>query len=291
MSNRAAAAPSWLDEIGADPGPPFLRMGVRALAGAWLLDGADVPDQLAEKRRILRDHHNEAFAALPGTEVAADELLTELVSGTAAHFAQGEVHPLDADDARGDLHPLDAAGRLVAEDLCLLLRHDTGWVLGAGSVCFPSHWRLTEKLRRPVTEIHSPVPHYAAELAGRVDRFLDRLRPARGAWRRNWTVHTTDHLFAPTPAPPPHPPITAADAGERLWFRSEHQTLRRLPRSDAIVFSIRTQQVPLATLTNHPNLCHRLAEAAATWSPDLVAYKGGGKVHQPFVTWLRSSSG
>jgi hypothetical protein len=234
MSERAAA-PAWLDEISAAPGPPFLAMGVRTLPGDWLLDGPDVPDQLAAKRRILAKHHDEAFAALPGTEPAAAELLAELTSKSPADLrpadptgtTAAERGPADPTGttpvSRGsaELHPLDLAGRLVAEDLCLLVEDDGGWVLGAGSVCFPSHWRLTEKLGRPVAEVHAPVPHYQAELATRVDRFLSRLGVGRAAWRRNWSIHTDDRLFAPAPPPPPDPPFPVAEAGERLWFRSE----------------------------------------------------------------------
>ena len=252
-------------------------MGTRALArDGWLLGGPDVPAQLAEKRRVLASHHAEAVIAPPGTEAAAAELL-DAVSGT-----------------RNELHPLDEAGRLVAEDLCLLTRDrddrddrgDGGWVLAGGSVCFPSHWRLADKVGRPVAEVHAPVPRYAAELASRVDRFLDRLRPDRPAWRRNWTVHQSPELFVPVPPPPPDPPVTAGDAGDRLWLRSERQTLRRLPRSGAIVFGIRTQQVPLRVVAGRPGLCRRLAAALASWPDELVAYRGGEALRRPLLAWL-----
>jgi hypothetical protein len=275
---------SWLDEVEPVPGPPFLRMGTRALtARDWLLGGADVPELLAEKRRILDQHHDEVFAALDGTHAAADELLAELL------VEPGAVTALN--DTPTQLHPLDLAGRLVAEDLCLLVRREAGWVLGAGSVCFPSHWQLAAKLGHPVAEVHAPVPHYPAELAARVDRLIDRLRVGPGVWRRNWTVHTSARLFAPIPPPPPDPPVTVADAAERLWFRSEYQTLRRLPRSGAIVFGIRTQQVPLGQLAGRPDLCRRLAETAESWSPGFLAYRGGEDLKRPFLAWLHWHQG
>jgi dimethylamine monooxygenase subunit A len=259
-----------------------LRMGTRALAhGGWLLGGPDVPAQLAEKERVLAAHHGEAVIAPPGTEAASAELL-EAVLGTGSGCSPTGSRP------QSELHPLDAAGRLVAEDLCLLTRADGGggWVLAAGSVCFPSHWRLADKVGRPVASVHAPVPRYAAELASRVDRFLDRLRPDRPAWRRNWTVHQSPELFVPFAPPPPDPPVTVDDAGDRLWLRSERQTLRRLPRSGTIVFGIRTQQVPLRLVAGRPELCRRLAEALASWPDELVAYRGGEALRRPLVAWL-----
>jgi hypothetical protein len=282
------AAPSWLDEIVAAPGPPFLRMGTRPLAGDWRLGGDDVPALLAEKRRVLAAHHDEVLATLPGAGEPAAELLDELRA--AGVNGAGGVEGVEGVDDPGRLHPLDVAGRLVAEDLCLLLHQDGQWILAGGSVCFPSHWRLRDKLGRAVGDVHAPVPHYRIELASRVDHFLDRFPAGPGVWRRNWTVHTDAALFAPVPAPPPDPPVTVEDAGERMWFRSERQTLRRLPVSGAVVFTIRTQQVPLGALAARPDVCHALARASATWSSRLVAYRGGEAVRRPLIAWLRAAA-
>ncbi|MBN2623351.1 MAG: DUF3445 domain-containing protein, partial [Acidimicrobiales bacterium] len=186
---------------------------------------------------------------------------------------------------------LAAAAESVAEDLCLLVPGGDGWVLAAGCVCAPSHWRLRDKVGRPVAEVHAPVPHYADELADRVDRFLDRLAPGRGAWRRNWLVHTDDRLFAPWPPPPPDPPVHTAEAGDRLWLRSEYQTLRRLPATGAVAFTIRTQQAPLSVVRARPGLARRMADAVASWSDDLVAYRGGEDLRQPLLAWLRAAGG
>lgn len=277
--------PAWLGEIEPATSPPFVRMGTRALGGgAWLLGGDDVPGQLAEKRRVLAEHHDQVVAALDGTEEAGAELLSAVQGALGLDLALGP--------AEAALHPLDAAARLVAEDLCLLTADGggAGWVLAAGSVAFPSHWRLTEKLGLPLAAVHGPVPDYAAELADRVDRFLDKLRAGRGVVRRNWTVHTEPDLYAPYVPPPPDPPITAGDAGRRLWLRSERQTLVRLPRTGAIVFTIRTQQTPLAVVASSPALRARLASAVASWPPHQVAYRGGSAVRRPLIAWLRDAA-
>lgn len=260
--------PSWLDEVEPVAEPPFVRMGTRAMgeSGAWLLGGDDVAGQLAAKQRILADHHDDVVAALLGTEGAAAELLS-LLGGRPD----------------GVRHPIDTAGRLVAEDLCVLLPDDGHWVLAAGSVCFPSHWRLPDKVGLPLAAVHDPVPDYAVELADRVDRFLDKLRVGRGVWRRNWTIHTEPDLYAPEVPPPPDPSVDPAG----FWLRSERQTLTRLPRTGAIAFTIRTQQVPLAATAERPDLRRRLAAAVAAWPPHQVAYRGGEAVRRPLLSWLQ----
>ncbi|HMG45227.1 MAG TPA: DUF3445 domain-containing protein [Acidimicrobiales bacterium] len=277
------AAPTWLDEIEPATSPPFVRMGTRGLGqNPWLLGGDDVPGQLEEKRHILAAHHHEVVAAIDGTEAAAAELL-------AAIQPQAQPEP---EPGAADRHPIDAAGRLVAEDLCLLVERDGRWVLGAGSLSFPSHWRLRDKLGLPLAQVHDPVPDYSAELADKVDRFLDRLRPGRerGVWRRNWTVHHEPDLYAPEVPPPPDPPVTQDEAPHRLWLRSERQTLTRLPHTGAIVFTIRTQQVPLGAVAERPALRARLAEAVAAWPPHQVAYRGGEAIRRPLLAWLRSDT-
>lgn len=265
-------APDWLDELALEPGPPWLGMGTRGLPlEVWLLPDADRDRDLRWKAEILAAHPEDAFAALdsPTVDTASREVLALIVAATG-----GTPDP--------DLHPLDAAGRLVQEDLCLLIDRDGAPHLDAASLCFPSYWRLRDKLGRPLAAVHEPVAHYADELADRVDRFLARLRPDRPVWRRNWSIHDDPTYWLPEPTPP-----RPVEPPEGLWLRSERQTLRRLSASGAILFTIRTQQVPLSVLDERPDIGHRMAAAISAWSPALVAYKGGHGALAA-VDWLRT---
>jgi len=265
-------APAWLDELSLEPGPPWLAMGTRGLPhDAWLLPDDDRDRDLSWKADLLAAHPADAFAALdsPTVLAASQEVLDLVVAATEA--------PPDA-----TRHPLDAAGRLVQEDLCLLVERDGAPHLDAGSLCFPSYWRLRDKLGRPLAAVHEPVAHYAEELAERVDRFLARLRPDRPVWRRNWSIHDDPSYWLPDPTP-----LRAVDPPSGLWLRTERQTLRRLSTPGTILFTIRTQQVPLAVLADRPDVAHRIAAAIAAWSPELAAYKGThGAVAA--LDWLRT---
>ncbi len=259
MSDRRA--PAWLDELPLAPGPPWLAMATRGLDTAeWLVADDDRDRDLVRKQVLLAERHDEVFAALD----------TEAVNAASIEVLDLVLEATGAPSVPTDLHPLDAAGRLVQEDLCLMVLRDGSPHLDAASLCFPSYWRLADKLGRPMTDVHGPVAHYADELGAKVDTFLQRLRPERPVWRRNWSIHDDPSYFLPDPTPPQE-----VEPPEGLYLRSERQTLRRLTTADVVLFTIRTQQVSLGALEERPEIARRMAAAIAAWSPDLVAYKGG----------------
>ena len=182
---------------------------------------------VGDKARLLREHRDEVLAA--------------------------------SDDAL--LAPLERAALRVEEDLCLLV----DGVLVGGCVCFLSHWRLTEMIGRPVSEVHARVPHYADDLETKVDSFLRRLTPQAVVGRRNFTIHELPDLFAPVT-----PPLQGVAPGNQ-WLRSERQTLRRLRRSGAVLFTIKTDQVQLKHLDLDTK--QRLAARLRAEPADLIGYR------------------
>lgn len=248
----------WIDELDLSTDSPWPAMGTRSLGRRpWL-----VFDELAETelavRRTLLDTRPDDVLAEPDTAGAAVAELFELVKETVPAVAEGR-------------SPLDRLGRSIQEDLCLLDRGETEWVLRAAVLCFPSRWRLIDKLDRPLTEVHGPTPRYPERLAARVTSLLDRLGD-RVVLRRNWFVHPDPTLFQPERPPAGDPVIPAARCADELYVRSERQTLRRLPRSGWTVFTIRIQQQPLGGL-----LARRGAAFGAFLDhadPDLIVHRG-----------------
>ncbi len=264
------AAPSWLDELAFGEGPPWHAMGTRSLPEErWLVIDDEREAQLAGKQVLLDSVHEVVAGSTAGAQEASAE--------AARLVAEAVGLPLDR---RRD--PLEAAALLVQEDLCVLTRGADGWVVVAGVVCFPSLWRLPDKIGLHVTAVHGPVPAYDTELAARVDRSLDRLRPERPVWRRNWLLHDSPELHLPEPPPSHGPPSVPGD----LWLRSERQALRRLPETGAILFTIRTQQAPLACLASRPAVATGMAGAVRSWSDELVAYRGAAGWRAPVLAWL-----
>jgi hypothetical protein len=279
-----------------DSGPYRPTMGLQALAPeAWIEITDGLASELARKRALLETRHDEVFAALTEAGPAAAELLAVLVAHlTRHHPALYERHGdrlasrltgESWDIVQPPMHPLDLAGRLVPEDFCILLSDAGVHRLVAASLCSPSRWRLAEKLGRPMSVIHESVPLYAERLGAPVDRFLTALQPDKLVWRLNWFVHDDPTLFQPARRPSTVP-ITPANAGERLYLRVERQTLRRLPRTGAIVFSIRTHVTPLAAAIGTARAASDLAATLRSMSEPVRAYRQFGDFEASLLDWL-----
>jgi hypothetical protein len=59
-----------------------------------------------------------------------------------------------------------------------------------------------------------------------------------------------------------------------IHFRSERQSLRRLPKSGALLFTIRTYFEPVTVIAREPHVPGRLAEAIRSWDQTVSYYKG-----------------
>jgi hypothetical protein len=285
-------------------GKPFaLRMGLQPLpAEAWIEIDEAYAAQLAKKRDLLATRHADVLAALPESRPASEEALTLLLdhlrtyhSGRFA-FAGGKLRNIatgeEWDIAHSSLHPLEQAGRLVQEDFCILQSDDKTlsetYRLTAGAVCFPSNWRLADKIGKKLADVHGPVPGYAEKLASPVDRFFTNLPADTIMWRANWLIHATPELFqaghkldAATAAA-----ITAANAGEKLWLRVERQTLRRLPASGAVLFTIRTHVTQLCEAIRDAKSARDLATAVRTMPDDVARYRSVSAFRAALLGWL-----
>jgi len=272
--------PSWLDEIDLEPSSPWLAMKTRALGERpWLIVDDKRDAELALKAQLLLDRNAEVFAADGSSEEPSRETLDLVVAECARLGLDAPGSGLGSVPGSGSvpnrLHPLDLAGRLVQEDLCLLAPGPDGWVLAAASLCFPSRWRLADKLGRSQADVHGPVAGYGANLAPRVDRMFDRLGD-RIVWRRNWFVHPDPQLFQPDRPVDGDPVIGAARCGAELYLRSERQTLRRLRETGWVLFTIRTQQEPLATFLADEARRERFVRYLTEAADDQLAHRGIG---------------
>jgi hypothetical protein len=277
-----------------EPGPWRSQLGLRARDPAGLIDiDALYPAQLARRRALLAERHAEVFGALPDSEAARAEVLALLGALLPARFPRwfsrdgthlhnhltGETWNL----ADPGIDRLEAAGRLVQEDLCVIAPGPDGPVLAAAVLCFPTRWRLADKLGRPLAAVHAPVPCYAARLARPVDRLIGRLRPGRMVERVNWSLLDDPALFQPAAATAP--PITAANAGEALFLRTERQTLSALP-GGAVLFAIRVRVHALARVCARPAEAARLAAAVRALPEEMHHYKNIMPFRAALLDWL-----
>jgi hypothetical protein len=285
-------APRWLDEISFTPGPPHVELGTRRIDEAdWLLVDDRRADELGQKADLITRRRTDVVAVDSTRPSEASQAATlALVQNWLADHRRDALPRTGATtrDPPAAAHAhrapdLERAAGLVQEDLCLMEVHNGPPVLVAAVVCFPSYWRLADKIGQSMAAIHAPVPNYEETLQDRPDRLLEGLEGDRIVARRNWFVHDGPALFSP--ARSPSPALTVERVPERLWLRSERQTLRRLPGRDHVLFTIRVQQTPIRSLRERPAVAARMAEAVRAEAPERLDRIAGSEV-APLLQWL-----
>lgn len=227
----------------------------------WLQRDDAYPEQMAYRDALIAEREPEVHALLPEAAPAAAELfalvLAHLDGAPGYARTAGGMRRPDGVEVPLDGPPLVTAGRLVQEDLCLLEKAEaeaehrlTGAIL-----CFPSNWTLAQKLGRSLTRIHLPVDSYDENIARRVQRMFDTVRPEAPVMRANLLLYNRHDLWNPRAEFARHTP----DPNAARYIRVERQTILRLPVTRAVVFSIHTYMVEPSALS--PEQRAKLAEA------------------------------
>ena len=261
-------------------GPKF-KLGLRARDEQTWLPYEDAfgdvnrrATQIRFANHLLDSKRAEVFATTDADLNAAREVLVMVIDNLKHHHPGDPPQPLD------HIHPLEAAARILPEDLLLLTPRNRDnadeplpeWVLVAAALRFPAHWRLADKMGRALAAIHEPVPHYTEILERPMDRFFNNMQTGPISHRWNWSVVTSPELFTPDRAL--SDPLAVGDGIQRLFVRMESQTLRKLPESGQILFTIRTYIEPVLKWAHIPGALADLVTMLAGMSPKTRAYKG-----------------
>lgn len=281
---------------------PF-TLALHALAPElWI----EVDDRLAvhlkEKDDLFANKHRLVYQAADDTLTAQSEVLDLLMAYLPEHYRDlytraGDtitVHPMRRTYAVADFadRPLELAARLVQDDLVLMRKKDgeAEHTLVAAALCFPSSWLLAEKFGRAMADIHEPVPGFGrgGRTAAMIERIFSNLKSDQPVERYNWSLYDTPDLYYPDRS---HSKAGLFDAAgkQNIWLRVERQTLRRLPASGDVLFTIKICLDPLATLKAHPEgprLAAALRDHIVALDPDQTAYKGITRQREAVVAEL-----
>lgn len=235
--------------------------------------------------------------------------------------ATNETLPYHQNNAKSALKVL---GSHIDTDFLLLLpssKAEDGspiYHLEAFVTCFPSGFSTYEKLGLPLAQIHSPVPGYQAKLEKSMDRFFAKLECGRIVKRANWMLTTNEklfseggsHLYESGKTQMNVSEVSAVQVGdetvnvdaeiqkqkaevvpEDCRLRSERQTLFRLPKTRALVFSFKTYQYRLDDVKKD-GYAEELAEAMEGLAkgnvPEMDFYKRGVVWREKVIEYLRS---
>lgn len=281
------------------------RLGLRPLEPSdWIEIDRHYEADVERKRDLMSVHPRTVNQAMDATEDDAAEVLDALCDHLASTWPERFERRGDelVDAVRGATldvsgrheHPLFTAGRLVQEDLALLVARDGDLVFGAGSVCFPNRWDLASKIGLPLAAVHAPVARLNDQLEAPIDAFFERLTADKPFWRLGWGVIDTDDPYTPldgTAARTTVLPETGdPTVPDRLFLRVERETLRRFPRTSCVLFTIRTYIRPLRHLAGRPEDARRLADALEHLPDDVRDYKRTAELTDAAVHWLTSAA-
>ena len=255
-------------------------------------------DELKEKKQLLISNYPEVFASRPGSLPAQTEVLA-LVLKHMEKYCPG-VLTIEQDEvilpklkwkfriSDFEESPLDLCGRFVQEDLCLMAPGPDGYTLEAASLCFPARWRLMDKMGLPMSGIHKPVPDYSEKLSRPVDSFFNRIDVDRPVWRVNWSLTTDPTMFQPVRQKhsASELSITSKNAGDKVYMRCERQTLRRLPDTGWLLFTIKTYLDKLSKLHKYPKEAQNLSSLLRSARTTLLSYKNINHFLEPLLVYL-----
>ena len=241
----------------------------------WLLrdDEFDLTVQL--KKKLLATRRSEVVGLQPGGDEVAEEA-AQLVSAWAG-----------VELASRGIDALVEASLLVADDLAVLQpikSHDGSeqLLLNAAVVCCPSRWMLSEKMGHNMLAIHEPVAKYADHVGAAVDTYFQRLTVEKPVWRSNWIIQDHPALFQPQ-----IPTGSLVKTPDELWIRMERQTLRRLPKTGGILFTIRGYQQPLPEyLSRSKQIAQNIRTMLERLPDDVAQYKSVLKYRPAIMNWI-----
>lgn len=260
------------------------QMGLKPLERAnWIEFGSDAKDQLALKERLLRDERDRVLIALPEASEGCRELREVLGAHLHEFFSDRFPENPALREQTSAVECMAELSRWTQEDWALLSPRPPVR-LEAASICFPSRWDLRTKIGRESDAIHKPVPEFSS-IAKPTQGFLERVSVDKPMWRLNWTIHDSDELFCPGPHPG-RTDVTVENVIDKTWLRVERQTLRKLPRSGFVAFSIRTYVHSLRDVVQDSQRRMLLKASLERVPAETAEYKGMGRLHRLLIDAL-----
>ncbi|CCX04519.1 Similar to conserved hypothetical protein [Aspergillus fumigatus Af293]; acc. no. XP_752756 [Pyronema omphalodes CBS 100304] len=288
----------------------FITMGLRRLSFSdWIELDSDYLSYHSQKASRIISRGKKCCDTLPSALPHAYELLEELCRYLPARYPSlyrktdrgmdnivtGESFDIMERPLKED--PMQMAARWVQDDLAIMVEGGDGqYYLQAGATLLTGFWRLGDKMGMGLDEIHrsGDVPGFESKLRKGMENFFGRLKVEECMGRSNYFIQVDGEL-------PWSPSIGSEDGQpgefgwftaegekpiEQIYFRSERQSLRRLPKTGGVVFTIRTYFVPVTEIVKEPYVPGRLASAIRSWDDDVAKYKGRERYEKVLLAYL-----
>lgn len=291
-----------------------ITMGIRSMDwDSWIELDNEWLKYHNEKLKRLEEKDEELHATFPEAREAAFELLDEfwqyLPNRYPSLFRQLDTglenlvtkevltfRNCNRDEIKD---PMVLAAKMVQDDLAIMVEGKDGvYYLKAGAIILPGFWRFKDKVGLPLSAIHTSgdVPQYDEKLHPGMSKFFLRLTCDKPVVRNNYFIQTDSELGWSTSIGDENTDVvgwnTAPEATtiDQLYFRSERQSLRRLPNSGGVVFTVRTYFLPITEMCEEPYIPRRLLDGIESWGEDVREYRGYEKFKSVILPYLREKA-
>lgn len=215
--------------------------------------------------------------------------------------------PNSIDDVEFDSYQLqEFLAENIEEDFIILLKDPTReseenggneYFFKAGVFAFAAGFNPIDRFNTPLSFIHHPIPGYESKLKISMNRFFNRLSPGQFVTRLNFSIQTHNKFYVDDSNKGYHNPkggdvlellkFEDLDFENQVHYRSERQVLTKLPKSGAIVFTIRTYLLPLAQIKSEgKEVCDRLIGAIKGFPKDIAHYKRSDEWGEAVIQYL-----
>ncbi|KAJ8093305.1 hypothetical protein AAF712_009782 [Marasmius tenuissimus] len=279
-----------IDKAKARPYRPFRweyhqTMALAKLEPDWWLElESTYRERIAQRRELHNQHGPIIINALPGSELACAELMEMVIQFLCARYPNqfhynhrsgvflNQILGISTNTKTVD--PLLFLNDNVPEDFLITMEDPkTGlYHMRAGVSCSALGWNIGMKIGKPMHEIHAPVPDYAEKMKFSMDRFFSKMSCDKPIQRGSWGLEDGQPLFHQdeTTREVQRPDLKVED----IHLRVDWQTLRRLPRSRAIVFNFKALFTPMADFRHEPYIPRLLLKVLKQGKPSIMQYKG-----------------
>jgi hypothetical protein len=244
---------------------------------------------IAEKKRIYHEYGKDNVDWLPEAYDSCFELM-ELVTQHMLKrypllFTSDDEGEHVKNELTGELldmskplkeHPLIYVSKMAKEDFYIVQKRADGLhYLVAAAVPFPGgSFGISHKLGRSMDVIHTEVPYYESKLKKSMERWFSKMTPADPVERASWYISWDHKLLCSN--------VYALKEGEKVDpsilpdqfnVRVERQTLRRLPKSGAIIFTNHPVYYSIDEMKDEPLVPSLIKKIIYEGPEDIVKYK------------------
>ena len=248
----------------AEPAKPF-AIGLKPLSDLNFLQiDHEFLEERQQKSALYETMHDEICVAEDDTLQAQREVENLILNCLKTHH--GDLYDFSAEGVtcrqtgaffpHNPAMPISSIGLIIPEDLVLMRRDESGWRLVGASLSFPASWSLKDKFSKSLERVHAPVP-LSDQMSQRIRRIFDHINPDIPVWRTNWSL-SNDHRLRQEMRESEHSDRRKV-MNPDVFFRTELQTLHKLPVSGDILFTISTKMRRIKALANDDKGRHKLA--------------------------------